>query len=337
MRRTAIAVVVVVLAVLSGAPALAGADGTAAAPRQGLDIDVRHDLTYRHVGSDDLKLDAYIPAGGGVRPGVMVIYGGGWILGSKEQSAPVARQLAEQGFVAFAMNYRLAPFHPFPAAVDDVQASVDWVRDHAFDFGLDPARIGAIGGSAGGHLSAMLATLGEGPHGEGARISAAVSWAGPMDLQPAEFGPDSQIYLDAFLNCIGRPCDEATVVAASPISHVDPSDAPILLAQGEEDQLVPPDQGLRMADRLQAAGVDHELLLIPNAGHDERVVAPVVQPSFRFLRRELGDVEPGTPGSVGVGGGSGGGLLAPVIVIAVAALAVGALVLAGRNRRRVRY
>ncbi len=248
MRRAAIAVVVAVLAVLSAAPALAGADGTAAAPRQGLDIDVRHDLTYRHVGGDDLKLDAYIPAGGGVRPGVMVIYGGGWILGSKEQSAPLARQLAEQGFVAFAMNYRLAPFHPFPAAVDDVQASVEWVRDHAFDFGLDPARIGAIGGSAGGHLSAMLATLGEGPHDRGSRISAAVSWAGPMDLHPAEFGPDSQIYLDAFLNCIGRPCDEATVVAASPISHVDRSDAPILLAQGEEDQLVPPDQGLRMAD-----------------------------------------------------------------------------------------
>ena len=337
MRRAAIAVVVAALAVLSAAPALAGADGTAAAPRQGVDIDVRHDLTYRHVGGDDLKLDAYIPAGGGTRPGVMVIYGGGWILGSKELSAPFARQLAEQGFVTFAMNYRLAPFHPFPAAVDDVQASVAWVRDHAFDFGLDPARIGAIGGSAGGHLSAMLATLGAGPHDRGSRISTAVSWAGPMDLHPAEFGPDSQIYLDAFLNCIGQPCDESTVVAASPISHVDPSDAPILLAQGEEDQLVPPDQGLRMADTLQAAGVDHELLLVPNAGHDERVVAPVVQPSYRFLRRELGDVEPGTPGSVGVGGDGGGGLLAPAIVIGVAALAVGALVLASRNRRRVRY
>ena len=337
MRRAAIAVVVAALAVLSAAPALAGADGTAAAPRQGVDIDVRHDLTYRHVGGDDLKLDAYIPAGGGTRPGVMVIYGGGWILGSKELSAPLARQLAEQGFVVFAMNYRLAPFHPFPAAVDDVQASVEWVRDHAFDFGLDPARIGAIGGSAGGHLSAMLATFGAGPHDRGSRISAAVSWAGPMDLHPAEFGLDSQIYLDAFLNCIGQPCDESTVVAASPISHVDPSDAPILLAQGEEDQLVPPDQGLRMADALQAAGVDHELLLVPNAGHDERVVAPVVQPSFRFLRRELGDIEPGTPGSVGVGGGGGGGLLAPAVVIGVAALAVGALVLASRNRRRVRY
>ena len=316
MRRAAIAVVVAVLAVLSAVPdpALAGAEKSAAAPRQDNDIEVRRDLTYRHVGGDDLKLDGYIPAGGGTRPGVVVIYGGGWILGSKELSAPLARQIAEQGYVAFAMNYRLAPFHPFPAAVDDVQASVAWARDHAFDFGLDPARIGAIGGSAGGHLAAMLATLGDGPHDHGSRISAAVSWAGPMDLHPAEFGPDSQIYLDAFLDCIGHPCAEWTVVAASPISHVDASEAPILLAQGEVDQLVPPDQGLRMADRLQAAGVDHELLLVPDAGHDERVVKPVIQPSFQFLRRELGDVEPGTPGSVGVGDG-GGGLLAPAIVI----------------------
>ncbi|HEV8206991.1 MAG TPA: alpha/beta hydrolase [Acidimicrobiia bacterium] len=337
MRRAAIAVVVAVLAVLSAAPALAGASGTAAAPRQGLDIDVRRDLTYRHVGGDDLKLDAYIPAAGGVRPGVMVIYGGGWILGSKEQSEPLARALAKQGYIAFAMNYRLAPFHPFPAAVDDVQASVAWVRDHAFDFGLDPGRIGAVGGSAGGHLAAMLATLGEGPHDRGSRIGAAVSWAGPMDLHPSEFGPESQIYLDAFLDCIGRPCDEATIVAASPISHVDPSDAPILLANGTADLLVPPDQALRMADALERAGVGHELAIIPDAGHDERVVVPVEQRSFQFLRRELGDVEPGTPGSVGVGGGSGGGLLAPVIVIAVAALAVGALLVASRSRRRVRY
>jgi acetyl esterase len=332
MRRAAIAVVVAVLAVLSAAPALAGANGTAAAPRQGLDIDVRRDLTYRHVGGDDLKLDAYIPAGGGVRPGVMVIYGGGWVLGSKEASAPIARLVAEQGFIAFAMNYRLAPFHPFPAAVEDVQASVAWVRDHALDFGLDPARIGSIGGSAGGHLSAMLATLGKGPHDRGSRVAAAASWAGPMDLHPDQFGPDAQNYVDAFLGCIGQPCDEATIAAASPITHVDPSDAPILLVQGEEDQLVLPQQALHMADALQAARVNHDLLLLPNAGHDERLILPAEQPSIEFLRRELGGAEPDVPGVFSAG--SDGGLLAPAIAIVVGALAVGVLILAIRSRRR---
>lgn len=76
MRRAVIAVALAALAVGSAAPAVAGAgsSGTAAAPRQASDVEVRHDLTYRRVGGDDLKLDAYIPAGGGTRPGVMVIY-----------------------------------------------------------------------------------------------------------------------------------------------------------------------------------------------------------------------------------------------------------------------
>ena len=100
---------------------------------------------------------------------------------------------------------------------------------------------------------------------------------------------------------------------------------------------MPPDQGLRMADALKRAGVDRELLLVPNAGHDERIAEPVVQPSFRYLRRELGGVEPGLPGNARAGGDGGGGLLAPVIVIVVAGLAVGALMLVSRRRRRVRY
>jgi acetyl esterase len=344
MRRVAIAVAVAVLAVASAAPAVAEAE---AAPHQPADVEVRRDLTYRHVDGRDMKLDAFVPAGGGLRPGVIVIYGGGWVLGSKALSEPMARMLADRGFITFAVDYRLAPAHPFPAAVDDVQASVEWVRAHASDFGLDPARVGAIGGSAGGHLAGLLATLGEGPHDRGARVAAAVSWAGPMDLDPDRFGPDTQIYLNAFLNCIGRPCDDATVVAASPISHVDPSDAPILLANGQEDVLVPPDQALRMSAALERAGVLHELLLVPNAGHDPRVVPPVEQPSFDFLRRELGDVEGASPGNSGLGVGGDGGdsgddgggssLLAPVIVIVVAALVAGVGLVAVTRRRRVRY
>ena len=334
MRRAAIALVVAALAIGAAVPAAAADDGTASGRREGAAIEVRHDFTYKEVGGTKLKLDAYIPSGGGTRPGVMVIYGGGWVLGSKELSEPLARMVAQQGFIAFAMNYRLAPFHPFPAAVEDVQASVSWVRDHAFEFGLDPARIGSIGGSAGGHLSAMLATLGEGRRDRGSRIAAAASWAGPMDLNPDQFGPDAQIYVDAFLQCIGQPCDPATVAAASPIAHVDPSDAPILLAQGEQDQLVLPQQAVNMADALEKAGVDHRLLLLPDAGHDERLIPPVEQPSFDFLHQQLGGVEPGPPIGVGVGGG--GGLLAPVVAVVVAGLVAGTVILGFRRRRRRR-
>ena len=334
MRRVAILVAVVMLVAGSCAPAVAD---QAPAPRQPLGVDVRRDLTYRRVGGENLKLDAYVPAGGGLRPGVITLYGGGWVIGSKELSGAAAVALATQGFVAFAIDYRLAPQHPFPAAVEDAQASVEWVRQHAHEFGVDPARIGAIGGSAGGHLAAMLATLGNGPHDRDARIAAAVSLSGPMDLHPGQYPPESQQYIDAFLDCHSGPCDEGTIVAASPISHVSPGDAPMLLASGEEDVLVPPTQAVRMSAALDGAGVPHELLLVPNAGHDARIGLPTVQPSFEFLRRELGDVEPGSPGGIGTGGDGDGGLLAPAIVIVVAALVVGAILLVvARRRRRVR-
>jgi acetyl esterase len=339
MRRAAIAVAVAALAIglIVPASAAGGAGRNLKAPAASR-VQVEHDLTYREVGGEKLKLDAYLPVGEGIRPGVMVIYGGGWILGSKQLSGPMAEMLAEQGYVAFAMNYRLAPQHPFPAAVDDVRASTAWVREHAAEFGLDPGRIGAIGGSAGGHLAAMLATSGHGPLDRGSRVAAAVSWAGPMDLHPNLFGPDTQPYLDAFLDCFPE-CEESKIVAASPISHVDPTDAPLFIANGDSDILVPTDQALRMAAALDAAHVPHQLVIVPNAGHDERLLPPVVGPSLQFLRQKLGGAEPSpTPGfTVGRGGS---GVLVPAIVVGIAALVVGAVLVAlgrrGRRRRRRR-
>ena len=303
MRRAAIAIAVAALAIgliVPESASAAGAGRNDKAQAAG-GVQVERNLTYREVGGEKLKLDAYLPVGEGIRPGVMVIYGGGWILGSKQLSGPMAEMLAEQGYVAFAMNYRLAPQHPFPAAVDDVRASTAWVRDHA------------------------------------AGVAAAVSWAGPMDLHPDLFGPDTQPYLDAFLDCFTQ-CDESKVVAASPISHVDPSDAPLFLANGDSDILVPPDQATRMSAALDAVHVPHQLVIVPNAGHDERLLPPVVEPSLQFLRQKLGGVDPSpTPGLTV---GRGGSVLAPAIVVGIAALVVGAVLVAlgrrGRRRRRRR-
>ena len=119
MRRAAIAVAVAALAIglIVPAASAARAGGNGKAQASG-GVQVERNLKYREVGGEKLELDAYLPVGDGIRPGVMVIYGGGWILGSKELSGPMAEMLAEQGYVAFAMNYRLAPQHPFPAAVE---------------------------------------------------------------------------------------------------------------------------------------------------------------------------------------------------------------------------
>jgi acetyl esterase/lipase len=336
VRRAMIVLLLGVLAA-AGSAGVGVADPAAGSPGVGAKVRVERDITYRRVGGKGLKLDAYVPPGGGRRPAVIALYGGGWVLGNKSMSAPLASTIADQGFVTYAIDYRLAPKHPFPAAIDDVRASVEWVRSHASDFGVDPDRIGAIGGSAGGHLAVLAATMGDGPHDRGARLATAVSWAGPMDLHLVRYGPESHPYIEAFLDCVGRPCVEAKIVAASPISHVDASDPPVLLAQGEEDVLVPPDQGIRMAAALEQAGVPRELLLVPNAGHDERVIPPVEQPSFDFLRRELGGDEPSLQVDGGGGGGGDGNSLAPVIAVVIAVLVVGAVVVVARTRRRARY
>jgi acetyl esterase/lipase len=181
----------------------------------------------------------------------------------------------------------------------------------------------------------MLATSGKGPLDRGSRVAASVSWAGPMDLHPYEYGPDSQPYLHAFLGCPSGPCRESTIVSASPISHVDTTDAPMFIANGDSDQLVPVGQATRMSAALDRAHVPHQLFIVPNAGHDPRLIPPVIEPSIAFLRQELGGSEPNpTPGFTAGRGGSG--VLVPAIVVGAAAVVVGAVVVLARRRRRRR-
>src|SRR5256886_14943428 len=114
-------------------------------------VTVKPDVTYRTVDGEQLGLDVYRSAKKGkTRPAVVVVHGGGWSQGDKALFAQQSNQLAERGFVAFSINYRLAPAHPYPAAVQDVEAAVAWVRKHAKEYGVDPARIGALGGAGGG-------------------------------------------------------------------------------------------------------------------------------------------------------------------------------------------
>src|SRR5256885_956012 len=126
-------------------------------------VTVKNDVTYRTVDGEQLGLDVYQPAKKGKsRPAVVVVHGGGWTQGDKALFAQQGNQLAERGFVAFSINYRLAPAHPYPAAVQDVEAAVAWVRKHAKAYGVDPKRVGALGGSAGGHPPGLPRTRARG-------------------------------------------------------------------------------------------------------------------------------------------------------------------------------
>lgn len=238
-------------------------DGAAGASEASAQVTVEPGIVWRTVDGEGLTLDAYIPAGGGNdRAVVVLIHGGGWSGGDKSSYAEQARRLAELGYVAIAVNYRLVPEHPLPAALEDVQAAVSWLRadPQVRHYGIDPHRIGVLGASAGGQLAEALGTMGTGPNDAGSRVAAVVSWSGVSDF--TTIGVDQA----SLFGCGSTSCPEAAG-AASPVTHVDRSDAPTLLVTSAEDAIVPATQSLGMAVALSDAAVEHQLLVIDGAAH----------------------------------------------------------------------
>lgn len=266
----------------------------APAAKPGVGIE-RH-LVYRHVGVATLTLDAYLPPPAhGLRAAVVFVHGGGWRAGDKtafapgqQAFAPTALRLVRAGFAVFSIDYRLAPKDPFPAAVSDVRAAVEWLRMHAASFHVDPRRLALFGASAGGNLAALAATEGHGSLDRGARVRAAVSWSGAMDLRlfDAELGgPARRPYVESYLGCPPTRCPDR-YKAASPVTHVDSTDPPILIANGT-DEIVPFAQAVEMAGRLAAANVPHRLLVIRGSRHAADYEAEAWRATVRFLLRYL--------------------------------------------------
>ena len=218
---------------------------------------------------------------------MFLLHGGGWRLGDKRDVVDFATRMARRGWVVFAVNYRLNVPEAFPAEIDDVQTAVKWARLHAYDYRLDPGLMGALGFSAGGHLAAMLATLGDGPPDRNARILVGASWSGPMDLTALAAGGGDEL---TALSSLLLPCPPATCPerwdAASPITHVDPTDAALLVANSTAE-LVPVDQAQAMAARLDAEGVANQLVIVPGSRHGRDLGEDVWRQTVAFLDHYL--------------------------------------------------
>ena len=260
-------------------------------------IRIERNVEYGKINDVSLKLDLYIPAGDmrvGSHPGVVFIHGGGWVGGDKASWEPQARDLAERGFVAASINYRLAPKYRYPAAVEDCELAIRWLRQRSGEFHLDPARIGAIGDSAGGHLAALmgLRSLDESKESSlpySSRVQCVVDYYGRTDLtieQPAAKGFHD--YRSAF---IGKKRSEALSLyrEASPLYRVDSTAAPFLILQGNKDVQVIPLNSQRMLEALEKAHVDATLVLIANEGHgfSSQTARTVWEFAVLFLERHL--------------------------------------------------
>ncbi len=229
-------------------------------------------VTYRQIDNIDLQMDIYNPEPGtDCRPGVLFIHGGGWSAGSRKQFSWHARELAKAGFVTASASYRLAPAAPYPAALDDCQYAMRWLRKHADEFFLDPARMGAFGSSAGGHLVACLGVrdtrLNDEPalSGFSSKAQCVVNVHGVQDF-PALGESDLTASKAAFL---GGTREEKPEVwkDASPFYFVDAETAPMLLMHDPTDTVVPYDQTTRFADALMRAARPFEFMPTPGSGH----------------------------------------------------------------------
>ncbi len=240
-----------------------------ALPNAPAQITIERDLVYVERSDRRLHADVYTPTGSGPFPGVLLVHGGSWKRGNKQRMARVGERLAQRGYVAVSIDYRLAPENRFPAQLHDCQAAVRWMRTNAGRLHLDPARIAGFGYSAGAHLVALLATMNDedGLREDFAmsvldsRLQAAVLGAAPVDL--AHFPANA-----AFESVLGASIAERPDLysLASPLTFVTPDDPPMFLYHGADDWIVDSSHSHRMLEALEHARVPTAYLEVPG-GH----------------------------------------------------------------------
>lgn len=234
----------------------------AGAPANGRQFRIEKDIVYARSGDTDLLLDAYLPSKAeGALPAVLVVHGGAWRSGNKMQLAPYALALVNRGYAAFAINYRLAPLHKFPAQIEDCRAAVKWIRDQASKYRVDPDRVGGIGYSAGGHLVSLLGV--EGKTQPNGRLQAVVAGGAPVEFRTVR--NDSKTLID-FLG--GNHVEKADLYAiASPMKWISTGAPPFFFFHGTDDELVGIVNVEKMVAALKDSGTTAELYRVDKARH----------------------------------------------------------------------
>ncbi|HOJ32806.1 MAG TPA: alpha/beta hydrolase [Candidatus Hydrogenedentes bacterium] len=271
-------------------------------------------FVYRQVDRCRLKMNLFYQPGAErfSRPGILLIHGGAWTVGSRVLATWYARKLAEAGYVAAAMDYRKMPQYPFPACLDDAKAALEWLIQHATPYGLDPGRIAVMGDSAGGHLALLLASKSrdnleraEDDKTDVIPLKAAIGLYPPSDLTYYSGIHKHKIksaFTQWFMNRFLQTADnnKEAFASASPLYCLHPGMCPVLLVHGKRDSVVPWEQSALYFERSKKLGNPIQLVSFESQGHAFDYIRPhyrhfVLDEVLSFLRRQMAPVTAKNP------------------------------------------
>jgi len=263
------------------------------------------DITYIVRGEHALQLDLYLPAqpSASPLPAIVFVHGGGWQSGVRANFTPMAIRMAERGFAAATISYRLSPEARYPAAIHDVKAALRWVRTHAQEYGIDPARIAVSGGSAGGQIASLVGVTNGldqfdpdgGPGAVSSAAQAIVNIDGLSDFtsEAARKEEDNPAKQPTSAGAwFGGTYAEKTALwrEASPTFYVGPKTPPILFIGSAQPRFSVGRE--EMVEKLKAQRVPTRTVLLPDTPHSFWLLDPWLEPTVEatvaFLRAQMG-------------------------------------------------
>lgn len=267
-------------------------------------------LTYRQPADRALQLDLYLPADAAQRApaaAVVLVHGGGWRSGERDNLAPMAVRLAERGIAAATVSYRLADEAKYPAAIHDVKAAVRFVRANAAAYGIDPDRIAVAGGSAGGQIASLVGVTSgvtsgvasfdpdSGPGKASSAVQAIINIDGLSDFtseaarvnedDPGKKPSAAGFWFD------GRYAEKPALWReASPTFYVSAVTPPILFIGSAQERFSVGREA--MVAKLGASGVASKVVLLPNTPHSFWLFDPWLTPTVDAMADFLAAVLP---------------------------------------------
>ncbi len=275
-------------------------------------VRVLRNISYVSNQGQALQLDVFMPARSSsgsssspALPGIVLVHGGGWRSGTRDNLAPMGILLAERGYVAATISYRLSDEARYPAAIHDVKAAIRWLRTHAVEYQLDPRHIAVAGGSAGGQIAALVGVTNDrpefDPQAQPGAVSSVVSSAvqaiinidGLSDFTSEEarkYEDDPRKQPSAAGAWFGGTYAEKTEAwkAASPLTHVSKNTPPILFIGSAQRRFsLGRDE---MVEKLNALGIANQTVLLPDTPHSFWLFDPWLGTTVEAMVGFLGKV-----------------------------------------------